>query len=112
MKELYDDLHEACEVMSRELGDVVDKVRETGGKMSGADLDEIDKLTHSIKSIKTTMAMMDAEDDGAYSPRMMYNDGRSSRDWNGAYARGRNTRRDNMGRYSSRRAYDDGSDRM
>ena len=100
MKELYDDLHAACEVMSRELGDMVDKVEQNGGKMSGADLDAIDKLTHGLKSVKTTMAMMDAE--GSYDDGMdrSYGDYRRS---NRSYAR----RRDSMGRYS-RRAYDDG----
>ena len=96
MKELYEDLHGACEVMSRELGEMVDKI-EQGGKMSGADLDMLDKLTHGIKSVKTTMAMMDAEgsygDDSDY--RDSYRGGRS-------YRRGR----DSMGRYVSRRAYD------
>lgn len=92
MRELYEDLHEACEVASRELGDIVDKVRAAGGKMTGADLEALDKLTHSIKSIKTTMAMMDGEDGRSYR----YD----------SYAR----RRDSMGRYS-RRAYDDMDDR-
>jgi hypothetical protein len=98
MKELYDDLHGACEVMSRELGDMIDKI-EQGGKVTGADVDMVDKLTHSIKSIKTTMAMMDAEEGGSYDDgyRRSYN--------RGAYAR----RRDSMGRYT-RRAYDDGDD--
>jgi hypothetical protein len=60
MKELYDDLHLTCEILSEELADLIGKVDETG-RMSMADLDEIDKLTHAIKSVKTTMAMMDAE---------------------------------------------------
>ena len=90
---LYDDLHGACELMSRELGEIVDKVDQNGGKMSGADLDVIDKLTHGIKSVKTTMAMMDAED-GSYS------DGSYRRPYGDSYRR-----RDAMGRYSSR--YDD-----
>ncbi|MCR5092747.1 MAG: hypothetical protein K6B72_02110 [Lachnospiraceae bacterium] len=96
MKDLYNDLHGACEAMSRELGEMVDKIEQNGWKMSGSDLEMMDKLTHGIKSVKTTMAMMDAEggsfDDGSYAR------GRRS------YARGR----DSMGRYTSRRAYDDG----
>ena len=91
MKELYEDLHEVCEVAGQELGDMVNKLR-SGGRMSGADLEAVDKLTHTIKSVKTTMAMMDAEGESNRS----YNDGY------GSYAR----RRDSMGRYS-RRAYDD-----
>lgn len=112
------DLHEMCETLSRELGDANKKIMQGGGKLSGADLDYVDKLTHAIKSIKTTIAMMEADEDGYsgnYSGRMMpiygrsyadsdmrmnnsgrsYNDGRS-------YAGRRNARRDSMGRYSSR----------
>ena len=78
---------------------------QSGGKLSGSDLDYVDKLTHALKSIKTTIAMVEAEDGGSYSDgsyRMYphwnsYNDGMN----NGSYARGRgsNARRDSMGRY-------------
>ena len=102
------DLHEMCEILSRELSEANEKIRQAGGKMSGSDLDYVDKLTHALKSIKTTIAMMEA-DEGA-SGRMYpyyggsYNDG----SYNGgsyrgrsSYARGRmNARRDSMGRYS------------
>jgi hypothetical protein len=100
------DLHEMCEVLSRELGEANEKIRQSGGKLSGSDLDYVDKLTHALKSIKTTIAMVEAEDGGSYSDgsyRMYphwnsYNDGMSD----GSYARGRgrNARRDSMGRYS------------
>lgn len=102
------DLHEMCETLSRELGEANKKVMQGGGKLSGSDLDYVDKLTHAIKSIKTTIAMAEAEEDG-YSGRAYpvygrsyadgdmrsYNDGRS-------YAGRRNVRRDSMGRYSGR----------
>ncbi len=53
------------------------------GELSAGSLDVVDKLTHSIKSIDTIMAMEDAgySNEGGYS-----------------YARGQ--RRDSMGRYS------------
>ena len=53
------------------------------GELSAGSLDVVDKLTHSIKSIDTIMAMEDAgySNEGGYS-----------------YARGK--RRDSMGRYS------------
>lgn len=98
MKDMYEDLEELCEVAGRELGDSVDKLKETGGKISAGDAEYLNNLTHMIKSTKTTMAMMDAEEGGAYARGdRSYNDG-------GSYAR----RRDSMGRYTSRRAYDDG----
>ena len=76
--------------------------------MSGGDVEYIDKLTHTLKSIKTTMAMIDAEENG-YSHDGYYNGStnmnRSGRYFPGhgySYARGRgsNARRDSMGRYS------------
>lgn len=92
------DLHEMCDTLSRELGETNKKVMQGGGKLSGSDLEYIDRLTHAIKSIKTTIAMVEAEDGGSY------NDGSYGMypHWNygGSYARGRNARRDNMGRYS------------
>jgi hypothetical protein len=99
------DLHEMCETLSHELGEANDKISKSGGKLSGSDLDYVDKLTHALKSIKTTIAMVEAEDGSSYSDgsyRMYphwnsYNDGMG----NGSYARGR-ARRDSMGRYSSR----------
>lgn len=82
MEEKMRTLHELCEVISRELEDVNQKIRSAGGSMSAGDLELVDKLTHALKSIKTTMAMMESEDEGGYSghymmPRYAYNDGRS-----------------------------------
>lgn len=104
-----EDLHELCETLSREVGDANEKIRSAGGKMTSGDLEYIDRLTHALKSIKTTIAMMEAEDgeSGRYMPgygmyRNSYNGG-----YNGnSYRRGR----DSMGRYTSRRgySYDDG----
>lgn len=71
-------LYDLCEVISRELEDVNEKIRSAGGGMSAGDLELVDKLTHALKSIKTTIAMMEAEEDG-YSENwggMSYADGR------------------------------------
>ena len=98
------DLHEMCEILSRELGEANDKIRNGGGKLSGSDLDYVDKLTHALKSIKTTIAMAEADEGGSYDGDRMYsgrmypyrgsyNDG-SYR--SGSYAR----RRDSRGRYA------------
>lgn len=103
------DLHEMCEILSRELSEANDKIRQAGGKMSGSDLDYVDKLTHALKSIKTTIAMMEADEGtsgrmypyygGSYNDGS-YNNGGSYRG-RSSYARGRmNARRDSMGRYS------------
>lgn len=92
------DLHEMCETLSRELGEANEKVRQGGGSLNGSDLDYIDKLTHAIKSIKTTIAMAEADggESGMYPNYNQYRGGSYNR--MGSYAR----RRDSMGRYSSR----------
>ena len=90
-------LHELCETLSRALKDANEKIHSAGGKLGAGDLDYLDKLTHSIKSIKTTLAMMDSEDEDGYSQRYV------SPMYGNAY-RGRSMRRDGMGRY----ARDDG----
>ena len=71
------DLEALCDIISEQIADLSRKIRNNG--MSGGDLDNLDKLTHTLKSIKAVLAM---ETDG-YSSR-------------GSYAR----RRDSMGRYS------------
>lgn len=62
------DLHELCEIVSREIGRVTQRIGTAGGKLSSADIDYIDKLTHTMKSIKTTIAMEEsgASFDGSY----------------------------------------------
>lgn len=119
MHEKLETLYELCETVDRELREAVDKMRSAGGKLTAGDVDYIDKLTHTLKSVKTTIAMMEAEDEeGGYSnrysrtyyPRMSYADGGRS------YAGRRNARRDSMGRYSRDDGYsyadDMGRDRM
>lgn len=108
MDEKLKTLHELCDTLSKELEEVNDKIRRGGG-MSAGDLETVDKLTHALKSIKTTIAMMEAEDgySGAYYPHY-YRGGRS-------YASGRmNARRDSMGRYSRNDGYSyaDGMDAL
>lgn len=106
-----EDLHELCETISREIGDANEKIRKAGGKLSGEDLTYLDKLTHTLKSLKTTIAMVEAEDggeSGRYMPGMYRNSYGMDDSYNrgGSYRRGR----DSMGRYTSRRgySYDDG----
>lgn len=113
------DMHEICETLSRELGEANEKIKKAGGRMSAGDLEYIDRLTHAIKSAKTTIAMMEADEDGEsgyYMPMYgrSYADGRSGARSRNSYARGGNSyarRRDSMGRFTSRRggmSYDDG----
>ena len=77
-------LEEFKQMLMRELEDIAKK-----GELSAGSLDAIDKLTHSIKSICYILDEME-EDEGR----------------SGARGRGRNARRDSMGRYSNDMMYD------
>ena len=108
MHEKIEQLHELCESVMREVEKTNEKLRMAGGELSAGDMEYLDKLTHTLKSLKTTIAMMEAEDDG-YSSDYGYtyvqggNRGRGGnrsgrmRSYTGSYAR---QRRDSMGRYS------------
>lgn len=106
MEKWLDDMYELCETVAKEIGDANQKIEAAGGKLSGADVDYIDKLTHTMKSIKTTIAMAEAEENGesGYYPYMggygyrSYENGddRSNRRGGGMS----NQRRDSRGRYS------------
>ena len=84
-------------MLSEELKKANDKLVKSGNNMSPSDLEYIDRLTHAIKSVKTTKAMLESENYDGYSQRSYHHmpiyayDDRS-------YARGR----DLMGRYTSR----------
>lgn len=113
---MIEELYDLCETLEKDLAKTNEKLRMSGGELSGADLEYVDKLTHSLKSIKTTIAMIEAEDEDGYSGHywpMSYegNDGgmsnarggnRGGSSYRNSYARGRgrNARRDSMGRYS------------
>lgn len=102
-------LKELCETLSKELEKANDKIRASGGSLTPADVEFVDKLTHSIKSVKTTIAMMEAEDEdgqGSYMPGS-YMPGGYSRYGRPEYSNAgrRNPRRDGMGRYSRERGY-------
>lgn len=88
--------HDLKDMLCRELDEITRK-----GELTAGSLDTVDKLTHSIKSLETIIAMNEAQDgESGYYPYMggyrSYEDGmRDSR-------RGRSgaRRRDAMGRYS------------
>lgn len=113
MHEKTEMLHELCDTISRELEEANEKIRKAGGTLSAGDVEYIDKLTHTLKSIKTTIAMIEAEEDGGYSGQYMPHYGRS---YTGtSYSRGRYAKRDSMGRYSGKEpgySYADGMDSL
>lgn len=63
MHDVVNDLYDMCDIVTREIGDANEKIRAAGGKLTNGDVDYIDKLTHSLKSIETVIAMKE----GGYS---------------------------------------------
>ena len=94
------DLGTLCDVISEKISDKTRKIQNSG--MSDGDLDTIDKLTHSLASIKKVMAFLEDEGYSGYYP-MAYGDGSYRSSYRGSYARGR--KRDSMGRYSGEYGY-------
>ena len=102
---LVDELYTLCDRLTEALSDINPKLKNGKPALPSADLDYVDRLTHAIKSIKTTIAMEEAYDNDDYS------DAGHSMRYDRSYARGRhNARRDSMGRYS-RDDYDRGYSR-
>lgn len=99
MGNLYEDLESLCEIVSDKIAEATGKIDEN---LTGGDVEYLDKLTHMLKSIKTTMAMMDSESgdySGDYDSRSgSYDRERSGRRYYSG-ARGRSAR---TGRYVSR----------
>ncbi len=97
---------ELKDMLCKELEEITRK-----GELTARSLETVDKLTHSIKSIETIMAMNEYDgysyengNGGNMSNRGGYTrDRRSYNDGGMSYARGRGryARRDSMGRYSN-----------
>ena len=99
------------EKLKEMLCDELEKITRKGELTAGS-LDTVDKLTHAIKSVVTIMAMDEYGDGYSRADGDHMTSGRRY-----SYAgrgRGRNARRDSMGRYSNRGgySYDDAKDDM
>jgi hypothetical protein len=132
------DLEQLCESIGEALREANDKIKKAGGKLTAGDVAYIDQITHAMKSIKTTLAMLEGGYSGDYSRNGSYgrvyqgnsyeepgrgsyrgggsyDDGRSM-DGNGSYARGRsmdgNSNRGSMGRYSQHNDRAHGAEEM
>lgn len=77
------------------------------GELSAGSLDAVDKLTHSIKSIDTIIAMDEYSEDDGMSYEGSYARGGNRGGGNRGNSNARGPRRDSMGRYS-RNSYRDG----
>lgn len=68
MDKKIETLHKLCEALVEELEEYSRKIEKSDG-MSAGDLEAVDKLSHALKSIKTTIAMMESDDEGGNSYR-------------------------------------------
>lgn len=85
-------LYSVCDKLSEELANANRRIEKID-KLTMSDIEYLDKLTHAIKSIKTTIAMAEANEGHSNYYPYSYGDHEYS------YAR-KGTRRDEMGRYS------------
>lgn len=95
------ELMNLCEMLCEELSDYGRK-----NEISGGDLEVIDKLAHATKNVFKVMESKEEMVEDGYSNRgssYATNGGGSYR--GNSYARGKNARRDSMGRYSNERGY-------
>lgn len=102
------DLYELCEFLNADVKKINAQIRAAGGEINRETMNYLEKLTHSLKSVKTTIAMIEEAENG-YSERgtsfargdrtgrVHWNDGTMSYG-DTSYTRGRtgNVRRDNM----------------
>ena len=106
--DILKELSDMKDTIAQEIAEANDRIRKSGGDLNAGDVEIIDKLTHSMKSLATTIAMLEAQDGyseygGPYYRRNGYsgnyggysrNDSRYSRD--GRYEYGKYSRDDNM----------------
>ena len=65
---LLKELKELKDTIANEIAQANQEIRKSGGDLNTGDIEMIDKLTHTMKSLETTCAMLEAEEDG-YSER-------------------------------------------
>ena len=114
--DLLKEIRELKETVGNEIAEANKEIKKAGGDLNTGDIEMIDKLTHAMKSLVTTCAMLEADDE--YSERYepmgpYYGSGYSRRERRdtrtgysgnyGSYARdreGRYTRENRTGGYS------------
>ena len=97
--DIMKDLESLCDILSEKISEKTRKIKNSG--MNDGDLDTMEKLTHTLASVKKVMAFM--EDEDGYSGS--WPDGGYRESYRGSYGRGGSYKRDRMGRYSGERGY-------
>ena len=80
--DIYKELCDLKETIANEITQANKEIKKAGGDLNTGDIEMIDKLTHAMKSLVTTCAMLEAEDDGYsgdYMPMGTENYSRRSR---------------------------------
>ena len=62
--DMLKELRELKETIAHEIAEANQEIRKSGGDLNTGDIEMIDKLTHSMKSLITACAMLEAEEDG------------------------------------------------
>lgn len=90
------EIYELKEMLLKELEEYGKK-----GDLSAGSLEIVDKLAHSVKNLCKVIEDMEESDYSSYGGGMPYRGNSYDSDRSYARGRGRNARRDSMGRYSS-----------
>ena len=89
--DVYKELCDLKDTIANEITQANKEIKKAGGDLNTGDIEMIDKLTHSMKSLVSTCAMLEAEENGGYSERMMpglfYGGGYSGRERRDGYSR-------------------------
>ena len=123
--DLLKELREMKETIGNEIAEANQRIRQSGGDMNTGDVEIIDKLTHTMKSLATTCAMLEAEEgySGGYGSYYSgreerdgmsreYRDGGSSREYRDGGMSGRYSRNGNSYAGRSNRGYSRNGDVM
>ena len=104
--DIYKELCDLKETIGNEISQANKEIKKAGGDLNTGDIEMIDKLTHSMKSLITSCAMLEADEgySGDYMPYYSRNEEperRYSRNYSGTYGReGRNESRYSRNGYS------------
>lgn len=75
--DMLKEVRELKDTVAHEIAEVNQEIKKSGGDLNTGDVEMIDKLTHSLKSLVTVCAMLEAEEDGYsedYLPTYSRND--------------------------------------
>lgn len=65
--DMINELRELKKTIGHEIAEANQEIKKSGGDLNTGDIEMIDKLTHAMKSLVTTCAMLEAEEENGYS---------------------------------------------